>query len=1033
MVITLLLGVFLVPERLQLKNFMCYRDDLPPLEFEGVHVACLSGDNGAGKSALLDAITWALWGRARLSSDDELIAQGATDMEVDFQFGLNGQSYRVIRKRSRSKRGQSALEFQARNGQGWKVLTEATLRETQHSLTTLLRIDYDTFINSAFLLQGRADEFTSRKKPAERKQVLADILGLTAYDELQQAAKERASGFEKQAFGKQSLLADLERRAGERPKYLELLGAAEAQVATIEAELLQAEALRTEIAERRRVLTTQREVLAEAQRQQHELDAECAGLRAEAALLQDRQEEALALQARRDEIVRGLAALDDAEEHLALLEGLVPEFERLRDERAAAEARLADDERVLRTEYRLAEGLAERLEARARERDQLLRRIDKGVNLLAELIPARDELGLLREQRAVLVQREAALRETEEQRRMVEAAITLRKQSLIASREEAGRTIKRIDERLAEQPRWQKAFDSARRAAQEIESLQAELHAGRDAEATLVEAAGALRAESSRIEEDGKLLAEKLGLLDHDAATCPLCSNNLGHDGVDRIRARYEQERHELRSRLREARQQATEHEAALQQQRATLATSEARVQALRHTAAQADGVELRLREAAAERVELRHQHEVLASLVAQLEGGTYAEVEREQLAAIDARLVAEHGSSADLRQQIEELTEQLAGLERQDARIERYQGELATLREQQASAEAELHGLPEALARRDEAARQLAAGDFGHETRGLLEQLAAALATLGYSREAHEAARQAMRQLGHWRGEAQRLAQTDALATELAAQQQRLAESLARREAEQLVLAGRVAQLVGSAHELLLVEQRHQEIEARVAALRRQRDAALSDCGQYRQRLDDAQGAAEQLLAEQGALLALRSKQALYDELSLSLGKKGVQAMLIETAIPEIEQEANRLLSRMTDNQMHLSFETQRDTKKGDTVETLEIKIADALGTRAYESFSGGEAFRVNFAIRVALARLLARRTGATLETLVIDEGFGTQDARGRERLVDAITSVQHDFRRILVVTHIQELKDLFPVQIEITKTESGSVWAVL
>jgi exonuclease SbcC len=113
--------------------------------------------------------------------------------------------------------------------------------------------------------------------------------------------------------------------------------------------------------------------------------------------------------------------------------------------------------------------------------------------------------------------------------------------------------------------------------------------------------------------------------------------------------------------------------------------------------------------------------------------------------------------------------------------------------------------------------------------------------------------------------------------------------------------------------------------------------------------------------------------------------------------------------------------------------VETLDIKISDALGTRSYDAFSGGETMRINFAIRVALSRLLARRAGASLETLVIDEGFGALDADGRERFVEAITSVQNDFKRILVVTHIDDLKDRFPTQIQITKRREGSVWELL
>ena len=52
----------MIPRKLALRNFMCYRSDVPTLDFEGITIACLSGENGAGKSALLDALTWALWG-----------------------------------------------------------------------------------------------------------------------------------------------------------------------------------------------------------------------------------------------------------------------------------------------------------------------------------------------------------------------------------------------------------------------------------------------------------------------------------------------------------------------------------------------------------------------------------------------------------------------------------------------------------------------------------------------------------------------------------------------------------------------------------------------------------------------------------------------------------------------------------------------------------------------------------------------------------------------------------------------------------
>ena len=170
-----------------------------------------------------------------------------------------------------------------------------------------------------------------------------------------------------------------------------------------------------------------------------------------------------------------------------------------------------------------------------------------------------------------------------------------------------------------------------------------------------------------------------------------------------------------------------------------------------------------------------------------------------------------------------------------------------------------------------------------------------------------------------------------------------------------------------------------------------------------------------------------------MYDELRTAFGVRGVPAMVIEAAVPEIEDEANRLLTRMTGGRMHVRFDTQRETQAGEVRETLEIQIADELGTREYSLSSGGEAFRVNFAIRIALSRLLARRAGAQLQTLVIDEGFGTQDAQGRERLIEAINIIQDDFARVLVITHIDELKDAFPARIEVTKTEGGSAVRVI
>lgn len=164
------------------------------------------------------------------------------------------------------------------------------------------------------------------------------------------------------------------------------------------------------------------------------------------------------------------------------------------------------------------------------------------------------------------------------------------------------------------------------------------------------------------------------------------------------------------------------------------------------------------------------------------------------------------------------------------------------------------------------------------------------------------------------------------------------------------------------------------------------------------------------------------------YQTIAQALSKNGIQALLIESAIPELEHEANELLSKLTDNQSHIIIESVRDLKSGGFKETLDIKISDAVGTRPYELFSGGEAFRIDFALRIAISKLLARRSGTSLQTLIIDEGFGSQDEEGLARIMEALYKIQDDFAKIIIVSHLAEMKSQFPTHFFVHKHATGS-----
>ncbi|NJL33527.1 MAG: SMC family ATPase, partial [Chloroflexaceae bacterium] len=258
----------MIPYLLTLNNFMCYRGELPPLQLDGLHVACLSGENGAGKSALLDAITWALWGKARLP-DDDLIAQGEQEMRVELWFVLGGQRYRIIRSRQRGKTtrngrisaGKSTVDFHLwaiDTGEGrWRAIGETSINETDSLIERVLHMRYETFINASFLLQGRADEFT-RKTPGDRKQVLAEILDLGDYEVLEQRARDRRKLFEDQLRALDGQIEMLAPEAAKAEYYAEQVAAAEAVATSRSAALEAAQTQQQQADEHVRALHEQR-------------------------------------------------------------------------------------------------------------------------------------------------------------------------------------------------------------------------------------------------------------------------------------------------------------------------------------------------------------------------------------------------------------------------------------------------------------------------------------------------------------------------------------------------------------------------------------------------------------------------------------------------------------------------------------------------------------------------------------------------------------------------------------------------------
>ena len=321
----------------------------------------------------------------------------------------------------------------------------------------------------------------------------------------------------------------------------------------------------------------------------------------------------------------------------------------------------------------------------------------------------------------------------------------------------------------------------------------------------------------------------------------------------------------------------------------------------------------------------------------------------------------------------------------------------------------------------------------FAPDHQADLKTAQASLKALSYSPQRHDKLSQRLQGLQKFQLLRQQLSE----ATKLLPQEQKTlaqARQAAQDRRDQLCrMREYLSSLETDRARLAEIKPQLSRLSSDILKLESQQKTLIARRGQLQGSLQRIEELERQITQQTQELRRIREEQAIYEELRVAFGREGVQALLIDTILPQIEAEANHLLARMTEGRMHVKLESQRplQSRKGQFAETLEIKVSDELGHRSYEMFSGGESFRINLALRIALSKVLANRSGAPLPTLFIDEGFGTQDSAGREQILDVLSTLEQDFKCIIVITHLDELKDYFPVRIEVEKRDGAStVW---
>lgn len=847
----------MIPLQLTLRNFLSYRDEAT-IDFTNIRIACLSGDNGAGKSALLDAITWALWGETRTPSDRDVISIGAIEMEVTFVFRLGDREYRVFRRRSTHGAGRLTIELEARapGDDTWSQITGDSARHTQEKISRLLNLDHETFVNSAFILQGKADSFTE-KPPRDRKKILGNILNLREYDDLQELSKQEERALRERLSAIRGQMDELDSQLTERPSVMDELAVTMRQLTDLGQQLdiaqQQTQLLRLQLETENLVQRQIAERAAQADREERELG----DLRSRLAGQRSARERFSVVLAQADEIERGWKESQHWGAEVGRLAALG------RDDQAQQQI-AHDAQRAIDAEEALLRRAVDAARHEARSANEQLARLDQRSKERVTLQTELDEAG------------------------------------------DPTARLARLDEELTRLRRQYSSVDGGNR------QLLAQLGG----------------------------IDENLGRLDQIDAICPTCRRPLSEHDRDQIREGWMGEGQSLRERGQ---------------------ANEVMLQEL-----QEQGERLKLEQKALEQV--AHNNAGRVALIGQITG-------------------------------------QLAGREAEEQRLQ-----LAIAEEQRLET-------------------RLTAGDFATGARSQLIVVLAARRALGYDARVAEHAARKERELAPFASRRAELVDARSGANQAEAVIAEIGMQIAEREAAHSETVGELERIRRENPRDPGLRDRYDTANDALDRLTREKNAFIARQGHLEGRintLDRLQDHRDELDREATGLeLDYGATKVLVE----AFGRNGIQAMIVEGVLPELEDEANRLLRQMSTGQLEVSFRSQRQLQSRDSVaETLDIIIRDEAGERLYALYSGGEAFRVNFAIRVALSKLLARRAGASIDMLVIDEGFGTQDARGRDGLIEALRSIEDDFQTILVITHIGEIRELFPTRIDVVKTDRGS-----
>ncbi|MBD2189156.1 AAA family ATPase [Pseudanabaena mucicola] len=997
------------PIELIVEGFTSFRSR-QVLDFASLDLFAITGATGAGKTSLLDAITFALYDKVaqKPNASRELVSQGATQLKVEFRFVMRQTEYKVVRTwRNRGKTDEKKFLFDQLVDGEWERC------DRSQKVEDIIGMDFETFTRVIILPQGQFDEFL-KGEAGKRREILRQLAGFQVFEQMRKEASDRSSRFKAEREGLEKVLQGMQVPDGEE------VHAQQTELANLESAIPE---LDVKAKQSRKLLEAEERLFIQIQQHQQAL-AKLERLQQDSSKIQTLEIQFrnaqlansivgtwTVLQTVRKRVETAIADLHNAQQKLANskldLDTQQQVFDQFRAEQMIAQGQIAAQERNLA----LAESLhiqqqqcateLERAQQNSQERSQVLEKLTISVK-----------------------QAESELQTTTQQLQKIATAI--------ANSPHDATRLEKLRQVAATVTQWQMLqtdFGKRQQKAvqfnteisnlnQQLQKLQQEISGTED---KLSEANTALAtAEASNLQALQSSHVSALRTQLHDGDNCPVC-NQIYHidelpalseidlinteplkkncDRIERQLLKLREDRVKITANLDNSQQQ-------LRSQNQDLADLRQQVTGLREQIDQIFPSPWQAEDLIHDRQELEAQEQAYQQLIA----------EQKEIAIAVQNNTNKLNSNQESRQ--------LAQIELEKAEKERSQrqSQLQELRVrlQEITAGQSYESLQESILQAKSSLHQRSQ-NIETTYQKARENVVKWEAAANKAQENHDLTiSECSQQENNWQSELNSINFTESefLAAQVSRSQitlwQQEIDNYQRQEQELTTRLQMFAEAIADQHtdEIAIAKLREesQQIEQSLQLANENRASIKAWLEQAHQKHQESQ----ELEARK---IALQAQEQVYHTLAQDLQSNKFQEYILDSLQQELAHRASTLLQQLSEDRYILQIES------GD------YWVSDNWNggeKRRVRTLSGGETFAASLSMALALSERLSM--GIELGSLFLDEGFGTLDSETLESVTQILESLRQQDRLIGIITHIQSLAERLPTQIHVRKSINGS-----